>query len=169
MRAAILGLLFAVASCALEFDESKLLDAGPIVEEDGGGTTTDLSCDCQTGRCRNPCNSAGTIDGSCSCDASCGGGSCAIDCSDDSVCGISCNGGECDVTAQNATSVTAVCRDGADCAFSCSDAARCDAIRCEGATCIIDCSGAAVCGFSFCTDGQAECPDGQIVCGRECP
>src|SRR5262245_18568499 len=127
--------------------------------------------DCPGGVCGDvDCTEAGDCAVNCSGAAHCGkvagteAGTCSLDCSGGSSCDL--------VTCKGVDSCAVTCSGGSSCDIDCTNAKSCEEIKCSGGSpCLLVCAGAAGCGFAECSggSGMAECPDGILVCNRECP
>jgi hypothetical protein len=135
------------------------------------------TCLCGTGQCDLQCLPADK------------GGSCHFDCSDALYCTTTCHVGQtCDTLCRDnkeacqmfcaydsecvigcsGTTCKGICQENSSCTFACYDS-RCDDIEClPGAKCRVLCNGPG-CDFKTCWTEKRQCPDGSIVCGRECP
>jgi hypothetical protein len=132
----------------------------------GSGCVADQSCDlsCDGEDCALDCEQAATCTIVCTADSDCD-----VGCQDIDECVGACESSTCDFDCRGAVLCNAVCTD-SSCRIRCEDAGNCNAIVCAtGASCVIEC-GADTCAFALCAAGdEQQCPDGVLVCGTDCP
>ncbi len=110
-----------------------------------------------------------------SCDLHCSGNVlCNFqDCRESDNCDLSCTGSSnCPaMLCNNATSCHVECSGDVDCAVDCTETHSCRDISCTGSSrCLLNCTDSSNCGYAECTgNGETTCPNGIIVCNRECP
>ncbi len=135
------------------------------------------------------CSSSGNCDAECPGSAECfllncqDSGYCDLQCSSDVLCqNVDCsNSGSCDVACTGSSNCPHIrcvgtgecdveCSGDVDCGVNCTGAGSCWSACTGSSRCLLDCSESNDCGFSECGEwGEMSCPDGVIVCNRECP
>lgn len=156
------------AGCFVAFDPALLGDGG--TGQDGAADTgTDGAppgpCSCTSPACTQECSRSLSIDG-CDCDAHCQSGPCDIECASSSTCSFDCQGQSCEASVADST-LSATCGGGSSCDVTCTQGSTCS-LECRGSDCELDCDPSSSCSFTFCTGGETECPDGRLLCRRDC-
>ncbi len=160
------------------------VDAGPIVEPDGGviGAECNIDNDCASGRLCIDHRCVGcSATTPCRAGYSCHGGDCVRDCTSNDQCphGQACQGGQCGpcVTSADCKDPLLVCNASGACAH-CRDRSECPAGKaclaagCGECTDDIDCGAGSLCQQGVCVLGDchsnAFCPSNQACIGRFC-
>jgi hypothetical protein len=160
-----------VADAAIPRDAEVVPCIGPFCAEKSQACTTqncDLECPVGGSGSRPPdscwldCADAEICETTChvyeSCLTECQGTTCQANCAQESSCGMFCDEAHC----------KGVCEPGATCAFFCLNS-TCNQFKCkEGAQCTLVCLN-STCDFQECAGQKKACPDGTIVCNRDCP
>ena len=75
----------------------------------------------------------------------------------------------CSAVVPAGSTLNATCNGTADCSFVCERNSNCNRVGCgNNASCLLDCAPQATCSFDGC-QAELSCPNGVIVCNRDCP
>jgi len=132
--------------------------------------------DCREPKCELTCATGASCDWNCAgadeCKSKCSSDStCLVDCTDVNNCRTECAADAvCKLDCTGANNCRSKCGPNSECTVDCAGANNCDEIECQrGAACTVRCGDAENCKFKRCDGVQTECPDGTLVCGRDCP